>query len=122
MLKYLTTKIVTAWPQDRQDEPGYAVLYADGYQSWCPKEQFDESAIELGHVDHLAPHEVRLVAELEQLIDRLDKLEAFMETDRYADLPEDDRELLKAQYDIMGIYAGVLNERIEKIGFESDEE
>lgn len=121
-MKYLTTKIVTAWAEDRQDQPGYAVLYDDGYKSWCPAAPFEASSLALGYVDHLAPHEVRLVAELEQTIDRLDKLEAFMGTERYEALPDDDRELLKAQYDIMGILAGVLNERVEKLGSEDDDE
>ena len=40
--KYIGTKIITAWAaNDKNDRPGYGVLYEDGYQSWSPKETFD---------------------------------------------------------------------------------
>ncbi len=39
--RYIGTKEVTAWPQDKDGAPGYAVKYADGYISWSPQEAFD---------------------------------------------------------------------------------
>ena len=39
--KYIGTKEVLAWEQDKDDRPGYAVKYADGYISWSPKEGFE---------------------------------------------------------------------------------
>jgi len=40
---YYGTKRVTAWSQERDGAPGYAVKYADGYVSWSPKEVFEAS-------------------------------------------------------------------------------
>ena len=41
--KYIGTKIITAYPQEKEGNPGYGVIYADGYTSWSPKEVFEES-------------------------------------------------------------------------------
>lgn len=41
--KFIGTKVVTAWQQERDGQPGYAVQYADGYTSWCPAEAFNEA-------------------------------------------------------------------------------
>ena len=41
--KYIGTKIVTAYPQEKDGTPGYGVIYADGYTSWSPKDVFDDS-------------------------------------------------------------------------------
>lgn len=38
---YIGTKRVTAWPQEKDGRPGYAVKYADGYISWSPKDVFE---------------------------------------------------------------------------------
>lgn len=41
--KYIGTKIITAWSQDKDGTPGYAVKYEDGFVSWSPKEVFDKA-------------------------------------------------------------------------------
>lgn len=41
---YVRTTIVWAWPEPRDGVEGYGVLYTDGYQSWCPKESFEEAS------------------------------------------------------------------------------
>lgn len=41
--KYIGTKVITAWPADKDGVAGYGVIYADGYQSWSPKAQFEEA-------------------------------------------------------------------------------
>jgi hypothetical protein len=41
--RYIGTKEVTAWPQEKDGKPGYGVKYADGYTSWSPKAQFEEA-------------------------------------------------------------------------------
>lgn len=41
---YLTTKIVAAWPAEKDGAPGYSVTYPDGYQSWCPKAEFERTS------------------------------------------------------------------------------
>jgi hypothetical protein len=110
----LPTQIVTAWPQEQDGEPGYAVLDINGTKSWSPKEVVDKTWLPLGYIDHLAPHEQRLVAHVEQMVQRTEQLEGYMETQRFADLVEDDQDLIHAQFDIMNVYLGVLRERIEQ--------
>jgi hypothetical protein len=41
--EYYGTKKVTAWKQEKDGKPGYAVKYADGYISWSPKDVFEEA-------------------------------------------------------------------------------
>lgn len=113
---YVATKIVTAWEQEKDGLPGYSVQYSDGYLSWCPKDKFEEANIALGHIGHLPPHQQRVVAECEQLADRITKLEAFLATPLYASLPEKERELLKMQADAMVLYLGIINTRVEGFG------
>ena len=52
--KYYGTKRITAWPQEKDGKPGYAVKYSDGYISWSPQDVFDETyhridAMSFGH-------------------------------------------------------------------------
>lgn len=39
--KYIGTKEILAWVQEKNGKPGYAVKYADGYISWSPKDVFE---------------------------------------------------------------------------------
>lgn len=41
--QFIGTKEVTAWPQERDGQPGYAVKYADGYTSWSPRDTFEQA-------------------------------------------------------------------------------
>lgn len=41
--QYYGTKEITAWEQEKDGKPGYAVKYADGYISWSPKDVFEAS-------------------------------------------------------------------------------
>ena len=41
--RYIGTKQVTAWPQEREGRPGYAVQYPDGYTSWSPADVFESA-------------------------------------------------------------------------------
>jgi hypothetical protein len=43
MKRYIGTKIIHAQPEQRIGEPGYLVRYADGYESWSPKDVFEEA-------------------------------------------------------------------------------
>lgn len=47
MDKYIGTKLIEAEPADRvygdKAEMGYRVRYADGYESWSPKDAFEEA-------------------------------------------------------------------------------
>jgi len=67
MKTYIGTKVIDAepmtkneynkyrgWPiSENADEEGYHVLYADGYESWSPKEVFENTYREIGDVDEL---------------------------------------------------------------------
>ena len=39
--RYIGTKEITAWEQEKDGQPGYAVKYADGYTSWSPRDVFE---------------------------------------------------------------------------------
>ena len=44
MKHYIGTKIVQAEPMEKNDRKGYKVVYApDGYESWSPKDVFEEA-------------------------------------------------------------------------------
>ena len=142
MTHYIGTKIVVAVAMtraaflqyiDRAIDPntngadeGYLVEYTDGgtpnhpahkgFISWCPKAQFEAANLAIGDVSHLQPHQQRVVAECEQLADRVQKLEAFLATPLYAGLPERERQLLKMQADAMVVYLGIINTRVEDFG------
>jgi hypothetical protein len=50
---YVGAKIVQAWHEEKADDfgvhrAGYAVVYADGYRSWCPAEVFDAAYTGVG--------------------------------------------------------------------------
>lgn len=38
---YYGTKLISAWPEFRDNEEGYGVRYEDGYVSWSPKAAFE---------------------------------------------------------------------------------
>lgn len=40
---YIGAKIIAAWEQEKDGEPGYAVAYSDNYTSWSPKAVFEEA-------------------------------------------------------------------------------
>ena len=40
---YICAKIITAYPKDKDDKPGYAIEYPGGYTTWCPKQVFEET-------------------------------------------------------------------------------
>jgi hypothetical protein len=43
MQTYIGAKIILAEPQERDGEPGYKVVYPNGYESWSPKAVFEEA-------------------------------------------------------------------------------
>lgn len=43
MKHYIGTKIIHAEPEQRGEEPGYKVVYSDGYTSWSPAAAFNEA-------------------------------------------------------------------------------
>jgi hypothetical protein len=110
--EYIGTKIVTAWPQEKDGAPGYAVKYADGYVSWSPKDVFDAAYVDIGNVSHLPAHQQRVIGEKAQLDDKIDKLGAFIGSDWYKSLDTEERERLVVQRGAMREYAKILAKRI----------
>lgn len=110
--QYIGSKIVTAWPEERDGKKGYAVKYADGYTSWSPADVFEAAYLPLGVIEHKPAHQQRVIGEREQVNDRLVKLTAFFYTDTFNTLPDDERSLMYAQQAAMQDYVGVLDERI----------
>lgn len=47
MKTYIGTKIIQAEPEEKDGNPGYRVVYKDGYTSWSPKVIFEESYREI---------------------------------------------------------------------------
>lgn len=61
----------------------------------------------------MQPHQQRVVDEKNELGERLEKLLAFLQTDLYKSLAEQERELLFFQSQVMEDYYEVLEQRIE---------
>lgn len=47
MKTYISSKLYKAEPETRDGQPGYKVVYPDGYMSWCPAEAFENASREL---------------------------------------------------------------------------
>lgn len=59
-------------------------------------------------------HVVRMQAERSDLGGRLDRLAAFLETEKFSELPAADQGLLRAQASAMQTYLSILTKRIER--------
>lgn len=87
---YVGRKIVMAWEQEKDGQPGYQVKYSNGHISWSPKEAFDESHLALGHVGQYTYDQQLVLADLVEFQTRLDALEGVP-----GDLADIERDLLK---------------------------
>lgn len=45
-------------PGTSEDDPGYLVVYPDGYRSWCPKASFEKQGFEIQRDDKITPEDV----------------------------------------------------------------
>lgn len=54
---YVGTKIIQGEPEEKEGEPGYKVVYPDGYVSWSPKVVFENAYREItpGEFDLIFP-------------------------------------------------------------------
>ena len=59
-------------------------------------------------------HVTRMLAERDELADRMAKLHAFTASEAYRSIAPEDQALLQEQHDAMGEYLAVLNKRIDK--------
>lgn len=118
------------WPlpiDENGDDPGFLVEYVDGgkantpqyagYVSWSPADVFGRAYRPLPdlapeQLAALAPHQQRVVIEKAELDEKLAKLAAFMNTQRFTALPIDEFARLTRQFTCMVEYSAVLGERI----------
>lgn len=87
------------------DEKGYLVVYEDGYESWSPKEVFEQA---------YSPIETfveRLHTEATQLDQRIIKLQNFIHSDKFKDLELWERESMYEQLALMRAYCNIVSQR-----------
>lgn len=132
MKKYIGTKKVEAEPMNLgefinksgrnpyandgkmhgDDEPGYFVKYADGYESWSPAETFEKAyKVADTFLD-------RLTIELDELIAKYAKCTIFVDSDKFRSVLKEDYPafLLWLQRDIMKWYLQALSCRMNIVG------
>ena len=88
------------------DKAGYLVEYEDGYQSWSPAEPF-EKAYKLSEtfLD-------RLCIEYSELMERAEKCNDFLASDKVKELGRTSQALLSVQSGLMYQYSCVLGDRM----------
>lgn len=102
--------------QNGSDE-GYLIEYTDGgkpnhpkhkgYISWSPKEQFDT-----GYSVVLPEYQQRVVAEYNELADRVNKLNAFLASNAFQSVDVAEQARLQQQHKVMVELITILNNRI----------
>lgn len=98
-----------AYVSEYDERPGYLVEYADGYQSWSPKDVFEEAyKVAETPLD-------RVNIESQEMMARVDKLGVFIHNQNdgkdYQALPLGTRAMLLAQFHMMCAYINLLNLR-----------
>ena len=120
--KYISRKEVQAEPMDEaravemglarpntddhEWRQGYHIIYPDGYQSWCPKRQFEEANRQAETVLD------RLYIERHELQEKIIKLKNFLFTQPFNELEETQQDLLVTQLGAMTAYKNILEKRI----------
>lgn len=126
MKKYIGTKMVNAEPMTKGEafqknllksgvnvndedstQEGYVVEYEDGYTSWSPKETFEKT------YKVAETFQDRLQIEECELNDKINKLNYFMQGEKFAALNEVQRNDMNEQYRVMVKYQEILKKRIE---------
>ena len=101
---------------------GYEVTYEDGYKSWCPADVFEKNNVKIieenlndvvNIVDNAPDFIKRMGVEHNELVDRYNKLNAFIFTDYFSTLSEDRKNRMFIQRNIMKAYIAILQERID---------
>ena len=125
MKKYIGTKQIEAEPmtmgeayeknllqagrvpnESEKDKAGYHVKYEGGYESWSPAESF-EKAYKVADT----PLD-RMIIEYDELKQKINKLDVFLDSEKFKTLDEKAKGLLSSQYHIMIAYSIVLSERM----------
>ena len=122
MKKYIGTKTIMAKPMVKSEaekvlnrsladakggEDGYLVEYPDGYKSWSPKETFEEAyKVADTYLD-------RMRIEYTDVKERLLKLQTFLMSEEFRELPKEKQARLQAQCGAMSAYVEILGHRID---------
>ena len=125
MKKYIGTKQIEAEPmtmgeayeknllqagkvpnESEKTKAGYHVKYEGGYESWSPDEPF-EKAYKVADT----PLD-RMVIEYDELKQKIDKLDVFLDSEKFKTLDEKVKGFLSSQYHIMIAYSIVLSKRM----------
>lgn len=94
-------------PEPYEDEPGYIVMYEDGYISWSPKEVFEKGyRLSETFTD-------RLKIEMDDLEEKSEKLEDFLTSSKSEGLDQMQRNLLGVQLSAMIAHYGTVRTRYE---------
>jgi hypothetical protein len=75
--------------------------------------RFDEQTGDALELNKWEPHQRRVLAEQQELQERLNKLEAFVETPIFAEIAVEEQYRLKRQFEAMTAYHNILCERID---------
>lgn len=137
MEKYLGVKLIEAEPMwveaaeshlerpitASSDMDGYLVKYEDSYESWSPKDVFEnayrkiktiEDLINIKQSKEYKPFQQRVIDEADALNIKIIALDDFIENNElYKGLPEEEQVRLIQQCRSMEYYFSILVERIE---------
>lgn len=86
---------------------GVLVQYENGYRSWMPEAVFNLAKPKINTFKE------RIVAERDEIADRMGKLALFFKSDIFMNMNDYSRDLLMEQYRIMISYVDCLNRRIK---------
>lgn len=119
--EYNTHRGWTLPADENPADEGYHVVYSDGYQSWSPKQQFEEAYLELPGIENLAPHQTRVVAEKVALDAKIVKLSTFIAErgDVFLSLDVAEQTRLVMQHTVMSQYSQLLGQRIANFEVQS---
>lgn len=124
MKKYIGTKTVQAEPMNeleavkkglaRKNEDkhewrdGYKIVYKDGYESWSPKDVFENA---YKAADTFLD---RLEIEHKELMERFEKCAVFVDCEKFREIIKEDYPafLLSLQRELMGRYMATLEQRM----------
>jgi len=98
----------------KHDDNTAALRMPGGAHLHINREDFNANFLALGHIDHLPPHQQRVIAEHAVNKDRLVKLSEFVLGDVYKTLAEEEKTDLSEQLELMLKLDGVLNSRIKR--------
>lgn len=82
---------------------GVLVQYENGYRSWMPEAVFNSARLKNN------TYKERIVAERDELVDRMEKLANFLKSDIFMNMNDYLRELQMEKYRIMISYVDCLN-------------